>query len=83
MCKHEDRGSVLKSSNKRMKSYTRMRLFSHRRSSTANWIIIQFVDDYKNDYGIEPIYREMMIAPSNYYRTKDLESYSEKRSLRS
>jgi len=41
--------------------------------------MIQFIDDY----GIEPIYREMMIAPSSYYRTKDLESYSEKRSLRS
>ncbi|AOY42381.1 hypothetical protein AOT82_2 [Psychrobacter sp. AntiMn-1] len=44
--------------------------------------MVTFIDDHKQKYGIEPICRVLPIAPSTYYRTKDLESYPEKRSLR-
>ncbi|MGP9711720.1 IS3 family transposase, partial [Psychrobacter sp. AOP29-E1-7] len=46
-------------------------------------IMIQFIDDHKNNYGVELICRVLPIAPSTYHRAKDLESYPEKRSLRS
>ena len=45
--------------------------------------MVQFIDDYKDDYGIEPICRVLPIAPSTYHRIKDLEDCPEKRSLRS
>ncbi|TSB23223.1 IS3 family transposase [Psychrobacter sp. YGAH215] len=45
-------------------------------------IMVTFIDDHKQKYGIEPICRVLPIAPSTYYRTKDLESYPEKRSFR-
>ena len=45
--------------------------------------MIQFIDDHKNNYGVELICRVLPIAPSTYHRAKDLESYPEKRSLRS
>ena len=44
--------------------------------------MVQFIDDYRGSYGVELICRVLPIAPSTYYRTKDLESYPEKRSLR-
>ena len=44
--------------------------------------MVQFIDDQKQKYGIEPICRVLPIAPSTYYRAKDLESCPEKRSLR-
>ena len=43
--------------------------------------MIQFIDDHKNNYGVELICRVLPIAPSTYHRAKDLESYPEKRSL--
>ncbi|WP_201549609.1 IS3 family transposase [Psychrobacter sp. Pi2-1] len=46
-------------------------------------IMIQFIDDHKNNYRVELICRVLPIAPSTYHRAKDLESYPEKRSLRS
>ena len=45
--------------------------------------MVHFIDDHKNDYGVEPICRVLPIAPSTYYRAKDLESCPDKRSLRS
>ena len=44
--------------------------------------MVDFIDVNKQEYGIEPICRVLPIAPSTYYRTKDLESYPEKRSFR-
>lgn len=45
--------------------------------------MVQFIDDYRGSYGVELLCRVLPIAPSTYYRAKDLESYPEKRSLRS
>ena len=44
--------------------------------------MVQFIDDYKDNYGIEPICKVLPIAPSTYYREKYLANNSEKRSLR-
>ena len=43
--------------------------------------MISFIDDNKAEYGIEPIYRVLPIAPSTYYRAKDLSDNPHKRSL--
>ena len=43
--------------------------------------MVNFIDDHKNNYGIEPICRVIPIAPSTYYRAKYLEYYPKKRSL--
>jgi putative transposase len=32
--------------------------------------MIQFIDDHKNDYGVEPICRELPIAPQTYYAAR-------------
>ena len=45
--------------------------------------MVQFIDDNKLEYGIEPICRVLPIAPSTYHRAKDLEDCPQKRSLRS
>ena len=45
--------------------------------------MIQFIDDHKNNYGVELICRVLPIAPSTYYRAKDLSDNPHKRSLRS
>lgn len=45
--------------------------------------MVDFIDVNKPEYGIEPICRVLPIAPSTYYRAKDLESCPEKPSLRS
>ena len=45
--------------------------------------MVQFIDDYRGSYGVELICRVLPIAPSTYYRAKDLEDCPEKRSLRS
>ncbi|MFC6205588.1 IS3 family transposase [Psychrobacter urativorans] len=45
-------------------------------------IMVQFIDDHKNYYGVEPICRVLPIAPSTYHRVKDLEDCPDKRSLR-
>ncbi|MDN3398756.1 IS3 family transposase [Psychrobacter sp. APC 3426] len=46
-------------------------------------VMVDFIDDHKKNYGIEPICRVLPIAPSTYYRAKNLEYCPEKRSLRS
>jgi len=40
--------------------------------------MIQFIDDHKDEYGVELICRVLPIAPSTYYRTKDLADNPEK-----
>ena len=44
--------------------------------------MIDFINDHKNNYGIESICRVLQIAPSTYYRAKDLSDNPQKRSLR-
>jgi len=44
--------------------------------------MVDFIDDHKNNYGIEPICRVLPIAPSAYYRAKDLSDNPEKCSQR-
>ncbi len=44
---------------------------------------VDFIDDYKNNYGTLAICRVLPIASSTYHRAKDLEYCPEKRSLRS
>ncbi|MGP5069711.1 MULTISPECIES: IS3 family transposase [Psychrobacter] len=46
-------------------------------------IMIQFIDDHKNNYGVELICRVLPIAPSTYYRAQALSDNPHKRSLRS
>ncbi len=45
--------------------------------------MFDFIDDHKQQYGVEPICRVLPIAPSTYYRAKELEENPEKRSQRS
>ncbi len=45
--------------------------------------MVQFIDDYRGSYGVELICRVLPIAPSTYYRAKDLSDNPQKRSLRS
>ena len=45
--------------------------------------MVDFIDDNKAEYRVGLICRVLPIAPSTYYRAKDLECYPEKRSLRS
>ena len=44
--------------------------------------MVQFIDDHRGRYGIEPICRVLPIAPSTYYREKYLANNLGKRSLR-
>ncbi|WP_156915675.1 MULTISPECIES: IS3 family transposase [unclassified Psychrobacter] len=46
-------------------------------------VMVQFIDENKSIYGILAICRVLPIAPSIYYRTKDLNDNPEKRSQRS
>ena len=41
-----------------------------------------FIDQYRSTYGVEPICRVLPIAPSTYYRNKDLEQHPDKRACR-
>ena len=34
--------------------------------------MVDFIDDHKQQYGVEPICRVLPIAPSTYYRAKEL-----------
>jgi len=45
--------------------------------------MVDFIDDHKQQYGVEPICRVLPIALSTYYRAKELEENPEKRSQRS
>ena len=44
--------------------------------------MVAFIDQYRKRYGVEPICAVLPIAPSTYYRCKDLERHPEKRSHR-
>jgi hypothetical protein len=44
--------------------------------------MINFIDDEKKKYGVEPICRILPIAPSTYYRIKDEQDKLEKQSRR-
>ncbi|WP_413786546.1 IS3 family transposase [Psychrobacter sp. HII-4] len=46
-------------------------------------VMVDFIEDHKQQYGVEPICRVLPIAPSTYYRAKELEENPEKRSQRS
>ena len=44
--------------------------------------MVDFIDEHRETHGVEPICKELPIAPSTYYRTVDLNRYPEKRSDR-
>ena len=44
--------------------------------------MVAFIDKYRKTYGVEPICSVLPIAPSTYYRCKDLEQHPDKRSYR-
>ena len=44
--------------------------------------MVAFIDQYRDLYGVEPICKELPIAPSTYYRLKTLERHPEDRSPR-
>ena len=44
--------------------------------------MVAFIDPYRNQCGVEPICKELPIAPSTYHRHKTLEQYPERRSAR-
>ena len=44
--------------------------------------MVAFIDKYRKTYGVEPICSVLPIAPSTYYRHKDLEEHPDKRSYR-
>ena len=44
--------------------------------------MVAFIDQYRATYGVEPICKELPIAPSTYYHHKALEQQPEKRSVR-
>lgn len=33
-------------------------------------MIVQYIDDHKDQFGVEPISRELQVAPSTYYAAK-------------
>jgi transposase InsO family protein len=45
-------------------------------------VIVAFIDEHRSVLGVEPICRELRIAPSTYYRLKDIEKHPEKQSAR-
>ena len=44
--------------------------------------MVCFIDRYRDDWGVEPICAVLLIAPSTYYRCKELERNPERRSCR-
>jgi len=44
--------------------------------------MVAFIDQYRDQYGVEPICKELLIAPSTYHRHKILEQHPERRSTR-
>ena len=44
--------------------------------------MVSFIDQHRDDYGVEPICAVLPIAPSTYYRVKQLEPYPKRRSAR-
>ncbi len=70
-----------------MKFYVRQRLFSPRRSATGRppaqtEVMMAFIDQHRAAYGVEPICKELPIAPSTYHYHKIIEQQPEKRSAR-
>ena len=43
---------------------------------------MEFIDQYRDEYGVESICRQLPIAPSTYYRFKDLQKHPGKRAAR-
>jgi len=41
--------------------------------------MVVFIDQYRSDYGVEPICQLLPIAPSTYHRCKTLEPYPAQR----
>lgn len=46
-------------------------------------MMVSFIDDHRGTYGVEPICKEMPIAPSTYYEMKACERVPDRRSARS
>src|SRR5579871_6436899 len=44
--------------------------------------MVAFIDDHREAFGVEPICRVLPIAPSTYFRHKQLQQYPTKRSAR-
>jgi len=44
--------------------------------------MVAFIDQYRRSFGVEPICTVLPIAPSTYYRCKDLDQHPDKRSYR-
>jgi putative transposase len=44
--------------------------------------MVAFIDNHREEYGVEPICGVLPIAPSTYYRAKDLQAHPEKRCSR-
>ena len=44
--------------------------------------MVAFIDQYRDVHGVEPIYKELPIAPSKYHHYKTLERHPERRSTR-
>ena len=44
--------------------------------------MVDFIDQHRDEHGVEPICKELPIAPSTYRRCKALERQPEKRSKR-
>lgn len=44
--------------------------------------MVAFIDEHRSVLGVEPICRELPIAPSTYYRFKNLQEHPERRSAR-
>lgn len=44
--------------------------------------MVAFVDDHRKDQGVEPICRELQIAPSTYYEYKAKQTDDTRQSLR-
>ena len=44
--------------------------------------MVAFIDQYHDTHGVEPICKELPIAPSTYHRHKALEHHPEQRSVR-
>jgi putative transposase len=44
--------------------------------------MVRFIDDHRTDFGVEPICRQLQIAPSTYYEAKAQEADPTRRSAR-
>ena len=65
-----------------MRFYVRQQLFRPGGARPQTEVMIKFIDQHRSIYGVEPICTVLPIAPSSYYRYKDLEQHPDKRSYR-